>query len=220
MMLRSVARLPQACPACFFPSPRRLLYSTGKAAASLAPAVDSTPSTSTLPILGVSPVASPLKPSPPKSRIPKARKAALSLSPTAVSQISSLLESPTPQLLRIGVRNKGCAGMSYHLEYVDKPDRFDEVIEQDGVKVVIDSKALFSIIGSRMDWEEGPLGAKFVFKSVSFTLRRPAELMSAPMLIIGCTLSQTRISKMLVDVESEYPYLAQLVFHRCKVTDV
>lgn len=67
------------------------------------------------------------------------------------------MKSPTPQHLRIGVRNKGCAGLSYHLEYVDKPGKFDEVVEQDGVKVVIDSKALFSIIGSEMDWQEDGL---------------------------------------------------------------
>ena len=67
------------------------------------------------------------------------------------------MSSPTPQLVRIGVRNKGCAGLSYHLEYVDRPAKFDEVVEQDGVKVVIDSKALFSIIGSEMDWNEDAL---------------------------------------------------------------
>ena len=44
--------------------------------------------------------------------------------------------------------------MSYHLEYVEKPGKFDEVVEQDGVRVLIDSKALFSIIGSEMDWVE------------------------------------------------------------------
>ena len=44
--------------------------------------------------------------------------------------------------------------MSYHLEYVDKPGTFDEIVEQDGVRVLIDSKALFSIIGSEMDWVE------------------------------------------------------------------
>lgn len=63
------------------------------------------------------------------------------------------------------MRNKGCAGMSYHLEYVEKPERFDEIVEQDGVKVIVDSKALFSIIGSEMDWQEDALQAKFVFKS-------------------------------------------------------
>ena len=47
--------------------------------------------------------------------------------------------------------------MSYHLEYVDKPGMFDEIVEQDGVRVLIDSKALFSIIGSEMDWQEDAL---------------------------------------------------------------
>lgn len=85
--------------------------------------------------------------------------------PTAVEQLAELLDSPTPKLIRIGVRNKGCAGMAYHLEYVDKPGKFDEVIEQDGVKVLIDSKALFSIVGSEMDWQEDKISSKFVFKS-------------------------------------------------------
>lgn len=72
------------------------------------------------------------------------------------------MKSPTPQHLRIGVRNKGCAGLSYHLEYVDKPGKFDEVVEQDGVKVLIDSKALFSIIGSEMDWQGDALRYAFL----------------------------------------------------------
>lgn len=48
-------------------------------------------------------------------------------------------------MIRIGVRNKGCAGMSYHLEYVtpDQAGKFDERVKQDGVEVLIDSKALF-----------------------------------------------------------------------------
>jgi Fe-S cluster assembly iron-binding protein IscA len=52
--------------------------------------------------------------------------------------------------------------MSYHLEYVNKPSKFDEQVEQDGVKVLIDSKALFSIIGSEMDWVEDKLRLVFI----------------------------------------------------------
>jgi iron-sulfur cluster assembly accessory protein len=74
-----------------------------------------------------------------------------------VQRLRGLLNSPTPQLIRISVRNKGCAGLSYHLDYVDKPGKFDEVVTQEGVKVLIDSKALFSIIGSEMDWKEDAL---------------------------------------------------------------
>ncbi|KAF4623271.1 hypothetical protein D9613_002005 [Agrocybe pediades] len=98
---------------------------------------------------------------------PKLRstKAALTITPEAVSRLRNLLKSPTPQLIRIGVRNKGCAGLSYHLDYVEKPGKFDEVVNQDGVQVLIDSKALFSIIGSEMDWKEDALSSKFVFKN-------------------------------------------------------
>ncbi|KAL1940579.1 hypothetical protein VTO73DRAFT_8014 [Trametes versicolor] len=95
----------------------------------------------------------------------RAQKAAITLTPTAVERLRNLLKSPTPQMIRIGVRNKGCAGLSYHLEYVEKAGKFDEVVEQDGVKVLIDSKALFSIIGSEMDWKEDALSAKFAFKN-------------------------------------------------------
>ncbi|KII86338.1 hypothetical protein PLICRDRAFT_114557 [Plicaturopsis crispa FD-325 SS-3] len=95
----------------------------------------------------------------------KATKAALTMTPAAVQRLQGLLRGPTPQLIRIGVRNKGCAGLSYHLEYVDKPGKFDEVVEQDGVRVLIDSKALFSIIGSEMDWHEDQLSSKFAFNN-------------------------------------------------------
>jgi len=63
------------------------------------------------------------------------------------------------------VRNRGCSGLAYNLEYVDKPGAFDETVEQDGVKVLIDSKALFSIIGSEMDWVEDKLSQRFVFRN-------------------------------------------------------
>ncbi|PWZ00840.1 hypothetical protein BCV70DRAFT_199206, partial [Testicularia cyperi] len=98
----------------------------------------------------------------------RSRTAALKLTPTAVLRLRELLESDAgPKLIRVGVRNKGCAGMSYHLEYI-KPEeaaRFDERVKQDGVEVLIDSKALFSIIGSEMDWQEDRLSAKFVFNN-------------------------------------------------------
>lgn len=93
----------------------------------------------------------------------RARKAAMKLTPGAVSQLRELLNQPEPKLIKVGVRNRGCSGLAYHLEYVEKPGMFDETVEQDGVKVLIDSKALFSIIGSEMDWVEDKLNQRFVF---------------------------------------------------------
>lgn len=101
---------------------------------------------------------------PRRSRL-RPRKAAMTLTPTAVSQLRSILSQPDPKMIRVGVKNRGCSGLAYNLEYVDKPGKFDEVVEQDGVKVLIDSKALFSIIGSEMDWHEDKLSQRFVFRN-------------------------------------------------------
>ncbi|CAL5875083.1 uncharacterized protein PFLUO_LOCUS9387 [Penicillium psychrofluorescens] len=93
----------------------------------------------------------------------RARKAAMKVTPLAIEQLRTLMDSPDPKYIRVGVKNRGCSGLAYHLEYVEKPGTFDEVVEQDGVKVLIDSKALFSIIGSEMDWLEDKLSKRFVF---------------------------------------------------------
>ncbi|KAL2117317.1 hypothetical protein VTJ04DRAFT_9485 [Mycothermus thermophilus] len=100
----------------------------------------------------------------PRSKL-RARKAAMTLTPAAVERLRALLDQPEPKLIKVGVRNRGCSGLAYHLEYVDKPGPFDETVEQDGVKVLIDSKALFSIIGSEMDWVEDKLSQRFVFRN-------------------------------------------------------
>lgn len=100
----------------------------------------------------------------------RARKAAMNLTPGAVKQLRELLNQPSPKLIKVGVRNRGCSGLAYHLEYVEKPGMFDEEIEQDGVKVLIDSKALFSIIGSEMDWVEDKLNQRFVFKNPNISM--------------------------------------------------
>jgi iron-sulfur cluster assembly 1 len=99
-----------------------------------------------------------------KSKL-KPRKAAITITPPALHHLRDLLEQPDPKMIRVGVKNRGCSGLAYHLEYVEKPSAFDEVVEQDGVKVLVDSKALFSIIGSEMDWQEDKLSTRFVFKN-------------------------------------------------------
>lgn len=101
---------------------------------------------------------------PKKSKL-RPRKAPITLTPKAVDQLKVLFEQPEGKLIRVGVKNRGCSGLAYHLEYVDKAGAFDETVEQDGVRVLIDSKALFSIIGSEMDWLEDKLSARFIFKN-------------------------------------------------------
>lgn len=101
-----------------------------------------------------------------KARRPlRPRKALITLTSNAVDHLKGLLDQPEPKLIRIGVKNRGCSGLTYHLEYVSEPGKFDETIEQDGVKVLIDSKALFSIVGSEMDWLDDKLSSRFIFKN-------------------------------------------------------
>ena len=100
-----------------------------------------------------------------KKRVLKPRKQLITLTPSAISHLEGLMNQPTPKLIRIGVRNRGCSGLTYDLDYVEKPGKFDELIEQDGVKVLIDSKALFSIVGSEMDWLDDKLSSRFIFKN-------------------------------------------------------
>lgn len=93
------------------------------------------------------------------------RKAAMKLSPEAVRELRKMLDSPEPKLIKVGVKQKGCSGLTYDLSYVDQPGKLDEVVEQDGVKIVIDNRALMSVIGSEMHWEEDLLSRRFVFRN-------------------------------------------------------
>lgn len=107
----------------------------------------------------------------------------MTLTSTAANQLRNLLSLPEPKLIRVGVKNRGCSGLAYHLEYVDKAGTFDETVEQDGVKVLIDSKALFSIIGSEMDWVEDKLSQRFVFRNPNISML--ATQLSMGLMLIG-----------------------------------
>lgn len=67
--------------------------------------------------------------------------------------------------VRIGIRTKGCSGMSYTLEFADELNEFDEVVEDKGVRVFIDPKATMFIIGTEMDFVEEKLESGFVFQN-------------------------------------------------------
>lgn len=105
------------------------------------------------------------KPAKKRKRSLRPRKALITLSPKALSHLKSLLAQPEPKLIRIGVKNRGCSGLTYDLQYITQPGKFDEVVEQDGVRIIIDSKALFSVVGSEMDWVDDRLSSRFVFKN-------------------------------------------------------
>ena len=65
--------------------------------------------------------------------------------------------------LRVGVTNGGCAGMEYVMDYVEAPEPFDEMVEDNGVKIVVDAKAVLFLLGSTVDYETTLLSERFTF---------------------------------------------------------
>ncbi|KAG1108937.1 hypothetical protein G6F42_015814 [Rhizopus arrhizus] len=93
----------------------------------------------------------------------KLRKAPLTLTTAAVSRLKELSGGDHPQFLRVGVKSKGCSGHSYMMEFTETKGKFDEIVDQQGVTVLVDSKALLTVLGSEMDYVEDALSSQFVF---------------------------------------------------------
>jgi iron-sulfur cluster assembly protein len=73
------------------------------------------------------------------------------------------------EAIRVGVKNGGCAGMSYFMEYADKINPLDEVIEDKGVRILVDPKAVLFLLGTEMDYKVDKLSAQFVFNNPNQT---------------------------------------------------
>jgi iron-sulfur cluster assembly protein len=100
-----------------------------------------------------------------------ARKKVMSLTEAAASRVKEIMgNAETPAVgLRVGVRNGGCAGMSYTMELADRVEPLDEVIEDKGVKVLIDPKAVLFLLGAEMDFKGDRLGSSFTFRNPNET---------------------------------------------------
>ena len=92
-------------------------------------------------------------------------KAAVTITPAATRQIARLMEKQTSQGLRIGVKKGGCAGMEYTMDYVAEVNPLDEVVEQDGARVLIAPMAQLFLIGTEIDYETELLSAGFKFRN-------------------------------------------------------
>lgn len=94
-----------------------------------------------------------------------AAKEIMTLSDKAVEQVKLLLARREKSALgiRIGVKSGGCSGLSYFVEYADSKNQYDEIIEDNGVTVLIDPKALMYLIGTKMDYTETQFKSGFTF---------------------------------------------------------
>lgn len=92
-------------------------------------------------------------------------KQAVTMTPAAAGQIAKLMEKDGSKGLRIGVKKGGCAGMEYTMDYVTEIDPLDEIVEQDGARVMIAPMAQMFLFGTEIDYEVSLLEAGFKFKN-------------------------------------------------------
>ncbi|MEP4249025.1 HesB/IscA family protein [Tateyamaria sp.] len=92
-------------------------------------------------------------------------KQAVSITDRAAAQISKLMDDKGHSGLRIGLKKGGCAGMEYTMEYVDEADPNDEVVEQDGARVLIAPMAQMFLFGTEIDYETSLLESGFKFNN-------------------------------------------------------
>jgi iron-sulfur cluster assembly protein len=93
------------------------------------------------------------------------------LTDAAAARIKDIMASSDKSYagVRVGVKNGGCAGMAYTMEYAETANPADEVVEDKGVKILVDPKAVLFLLGSEMDYKVDKLSAQFVFNNPNQT---------------------------------------------------
>ena len=105
------------------------------------------------------------------SRLRRPRPKALTLTDAAATRVREIMANAEKDYvgLRVGVKNGGCAGQEYTFAYAEQIASMDEVVEEKGVTILIDPKAILFLIGSEIDYETSKLASKFVFRNPNQT---------------------------------------------------
>ena len=93
------------------------------------------------------------------------RPQVMKVTDAAAMRIAALMARGEGVGLRVGVKNGGCAGMEYTMEWAAEQGKFDEVVEDKGAKILIDPKAIMFLLGTEMDYQESTLKSGFVFNN-------------------------------------------------------
>lgn len=107
----------------------------------------------------------------PTPRVRRPRPQVVSLTEAAAARVQEIMaKAETPYAgLRVGVKNGGCAGQEYVLEYAAEAGPLDEVVQDKGVTILVEPKAILFLIGTVIDYETTKLSAKFVFRNPNET---------------------------------------------------
>jgi iron-sulfur cluster assembly protein len=102
---------------------------------------------------------------------PRPRPQVMRLTDAAANRIKDILARADKPIagVRVGVKNGGCAGMSYTMDYAEAINPTDEVIDDKGVRLLIDPKAVLFLLGTEMDYKTDKLAAQFVFNNPNQT---------------------------------------------------
>jgi iron-sulfur cluster assembly protein len=93
----------------------------------------------------------------------------VTLSEAAAARVKEIMAASSRPYLRVGVKNGGCAGMEYVLDYADAPEPFDELVEDQGVNILVKSDAVLFLLGSVINHETTRLASKFTFRNPNQT---------------------------------------------------
>ncbi len=102
---------------------------------------------------------------------PRVRPKVVSLTDAAADRIKEIMANSDKDIvgLRVGVENGGCAGMAYTMEYAEEKNPLDELVEDKGVSILIDPKAILFLFGTEMDFQVDKLSSGFVFNNPNQT---------------------------------------------------
>jgi len=104
-------------------------------------------------------------------RVRRPRPKVVSLTEAAAARVKEIIaKADRPYIgLRVGVKNSGCAGQEYTLDYAEAAQPLDEVVEDKGVTILVEPKAVLFLVGTVIDYEVTKLSAKFTFKNPNET---------------------------------------------------
>ena len=102
-----------------------------------------------------------------------AQQKVMSITEAAAARVRAIMERRDPPALglRIGVKSRGCSGLSYSLEYAEEIKPNEEVVEESGIKLLVEPTAVMFLVGTEMDYVEDAIKAGFVFRNPNETGR-------------------------------------------------
>ncbi len=126
---------------------------------------------------------------------PRPRPQVMKLTDAAAARITELTQRADSEIvgLRVGIKNGGCAGQSYTVEYAHEIRPTDEVVEDRGVKILVDPKAVLFLLGTEMDYKADKLQAQFIFNNPNQVRRTPGPITT------GFYCNQRRLPSCLSD---------------------